>query len=509
MVSRCDVAFSPIQNLPLEIIQEIALWAQPEDPNARLDDVPISMNQVCSSWQQAISIFPVVWTKLSLILTSGFNLEALRYSLTRYLQRAGELPITLRLHLYKPGGLVPDSDSEEALTDEEITRSRLAHQHAHNAAIDLLTWLFSKENLTCHIKRLQLITSLRFNHIFPLSSAPPDLSKLEFLEIGKIDEDHHDDGVDLGNLLDRAPSLYKVIILEASLDKNSLEQRLPLPQLRSLYLSQLLSPIELVNILNECPNMQQLRVVLTGPSVWEISAPVGKHCHLRDLQLYINDESPDPATVLELQIFANLTRLQLDFSDEYHGYNYDQHLPRPHLNLQNLQRLSIQDMYFTPTNYLFFFDQCPRLSDLFIVTDICHITSVAEAFDNPSPDEPRLSLPNLQYLSIGFLNHPYLDPLSGRYQPPSRTEERDVVSLLDAIHSRTNSCPPNTAPSPEKCLSKCSLVLSLDEQAESSEMIRERITLLKKLISLEVNGSITSSSVVLNRTFGVDDWFED
>lgn len=111
-------ALSALRRIPAEVVVEIALLSLSHD--SPIQDV-LYFGQICSGWRRIVFSTPRLWTSCNLVLPSPRIAQRLLQSVEEWLDRAGVLPLSLR---------IDDSDlSAEPAKTREMLPMLLSRSH--------------------------------------------------------------------------------------------------------------------------------------------------------------------------------------------------------------------------------------------------------------------------------------------------------------------------------------------------------------------------------------------
>ncbi|KAF7348095.1 F-box domain-containing protein [Mycena sanguinolenta] len=92
--ARCELnaILDPMARLPVEISSDIFVWCLPDSPRPHSGQAPLLFLRICHRWSDIAIATPTLWTSISCpSLADGADLDI-------WLQRAGDLPLSISLH---------------------------------------------------------------------------------------------------------------------------------------------------------------------------------------------------------------------------------------------------------------------------------------------------------------------------------------------------------------------------------------------------------------------------
>ncbi|CAA7266715.1 unnamed protein product [Cyclocybe aegerita] len=109
----------PICRVPLEILQEIALYCLPLQPTLTLRDAPLSLSHVSRDWRRAVLSLPGMWSELYLEVYNAENRhDSLIPVILEWFGRARTRPLSF--HLFFVSAKTDDDEDEFSLYVDEI-----------------------------------------------------------------------------------------------------------------------------------------------------------------------------------------------------------------------------------------------------------------------------------------------------------------------------------------------------------------------------------------------------
>lgn len=138
-MQRYRVALSPHKKLPVEILQEIFLYASAgyNRYTPRVQDPPILLCLVCSSWRQTAFNMPELWNNLHFSANDALSRLSKLTLAQMWFSRAADMPLSLTL-LDTPEDHSPNVDFINDLIAPFSTRFKYLHVVLHPSQIDAL-----------------------------------------------------------------------------------------------------------------------------------------------------------------------------------------------------------------------------------------------------------------------------------------------------------------------------------------------------------------------------------
>ncbi|KAJ3515779.1 hypothetical protein NLJ89_g1551 [Agrocybe chaxingu] len=335
------MALSPFRRLPLDILQEIALWSPPETPSHRRTDVPVSLSQVSSGWRTAVLSLPTIWARLEYD-TYGDNHEPGKLSrlLEQFFSKARDQPLSLSLGLSSGWSVKTKADY-----DLKLSRSRQALAEAMHGC--------------------PLIVSLRHLSIssaFPmplLVQEPIHLPQLESLVLTNERRRRRpasDQGLWTHHILKNNHKLRSLLVDHSILGSDAAHLLAPWTNaLTHFSFAQVMQPSEWLDFLNAAPNLQSGYFHVSGSLPLPDITPT--HAQLEELTLVFRRINPESFKLWKAFRFSRVRHLTIKFPEDprrdhgagppWHGqYHLDANFP-------NLQVLTFDE----PWNSRIFFPE--------------------------------------------------------------------------------------------------------------------------------------------------------
>ena len=449
-IFACDVALSPARNLPLDIIQEIALWCLPEYPSGKTKEAPLSLSQVSSAWRKAVIGLPRAWSKLYLHLALGFQWTSLSRFVEEYLGRAASHPLALHITIHRPN------------------RTKKTPQ-AQSEMRQFLNWMMFHWNSISNVATLQLSSQFPFDSIMS-SHCPVDFSRLMCLEIELFAVEESDW---LGGCLwttralTRAPLLRRLCIREGMWwGDNPAELSIPWWQLTHLVIDQMINGSDFVDLLEECIELESGSFIIVD-SFLARSTPTSfanraSRLHLKRLSITFEKILPTSFQLLRHRLFPSIVELSLRFGNDFRQiepmqppFHLDSHLP----NLRTLS-LHLGDHPESIISFATLLRHNPSLTSLKLdakLSEAKEIFSTLTISADPASSESNQVLPYLSSLAIKLSRCSTARSAMSRIYL-SRNRAKQVVEM---ISSRVAATQDNTL---ESCLSSFHLEVNALEK---------------------------------------------
>ncbi|KAF9533743.1 hypothetical protein CPB83DRAFT_407325 [Crepidotus variabilis] len=117
-IQVCEITLSVFRRVPVEILQEISIYATPSQPSLVTDQAPVSLAHVCRIWRKAVLGLPVLWKELyleiDLHIPNDWAMHKYQCMVRNWYRRAGSHQLSL--HLYTPSGTPEIQASRKSFT---------------------------------------------------------------------------------------------------------------------------------------------------------------------------------------------------------------------------------------------------------------------------------------------------------------------------------------------------------------------------------------------------------
>ncbi|KAF9475397.1 hypothetical protein BDN70DRAFT_996451 [Pholiota conissans] len=286
---------SYISLLPPEILTEIFLFCIPDEqfPLPYTTEAPLLLTHVSSQWRSIAVSVPELWTALHI----NYKDPAEDIPATDiWLSRSGSKPLSLSIAI---------DFSEQP--QQEILDALCRHSKR---------WKYVRFDFRHLLCPAMYTLDMALNDI-------PELSTFEFYarDVSNINI------APVTNLLSSAPKLREVTWVDDMADTNTLLQ-LPLGRLTKLALSLDHGTLDYLKVLNECYNLEHIRLTRPFSLAPQTHAPLFLP-KLTSFNISSDVISPDMTGVLDLLILPNLQEVRIhgdiDKTGRSHPFGHDAH----------------------------------------------------------------------------------------------------------------------------------------------------------------------------------------
>ena len=303
-IHACDVALSPARGLPLDILQEVAVWALPEEPRGSLAEVPGNFSMVSRSWRKAVLSMPRLWSTLfvqaghTFLTWRGNPIKRAKMLLTNFAVNASPHHLTIHISL--------------------ICQHREDRPSSIKDAYKFLTWVLYEWPSISSVRHLTISSVYGWEDIL-ISNGPLSLPHLEALVLTTRSEQHEisaDDTISwMEDVLDDAPRLREITLDLGILDMP--QECLPFTRLEYLALEDPISASTFIDVLDTCTKLRSgyFNICDTHDLEPRHGPLQDRCCHLQELQIILFDRETESVLLGILQRYRlpSVRRLTLRF----------------------------------------------------------------------------------------------------------------------------------------------------------------------------------------------------
>jgi len=377
-ILACDVALSPARGLPLDILQEVALWALPEEPTGSLTEVPRNFSMVSRSWRKAVLSMPRLWSTLFVqtgqTLITRWRRNPIRRAqklLTNFATNASPHHLTIHISL--------------------ICQRKQHIPETTESVYNFLAWVLYEWPSISSVRRLTISSVYAWKEILISngSLSLPCLEALVFTTRNGQQEIPGDETISIWmeEILGDAPRLREITLGCGILDTP--QECLPLTRLEYLALEDPISASTFIDVLDACTELRSGYFNICDTHDLEPrQGPVQDRClNLQDLYIRIFDHESESVSlgILQHHRLPSLSRLALRFTGPNDAYR-----PPTSVILQDpvdlssylpkFRELALYDSWEWPVNILDFLDNNSAITSVELGVFQSDLRQVASLF---------------------------------------------------------------------------------------------------------------------------------
>jgi len=290
----CDAVLSPIRRVPFDILAVIPRHAQPKYPQARRFEHPLSLCQVSSSWRNALLSTSDLWSTLYLTINDPEHLKRRFKRADHWFKRAKDRPLSLFIFF-----------------DFDL---RPASIPALAAFLSQITPLMSR------VRRLGLGSQIIHDLIPHMIDTKWDCRLLETLDFLNpygaeyVNMTLPSDSLPALDIFVHASKLQRALLEKEFITTPGADRILPWSRLTSVTLTEHLSTIQWVRVMELCPRMQIGDFTLRSCEQSDVDlfgTYRRAHFDLKDLRLHVLHSRTSPIDVLSIFEMPCLQNLEL------------------------------------------------------------------------------------------------------------------------------------------------------------------------------------------------------
>lgn len=412
---------SPIQRIPLDVLQRIIVDSLPVHPTIQSATPVIStLTRVSSTWRAAVLLSPRLWSTLFVTVYVDDDLNKCAKVVTQWFQRARSAPLSFFLNIRFSAQHDDIARIRTFLIDLSSIMPKVYHFGFHARLTESLLCSFADlEWKLPRLKKLDLFSHANFDKRNPVAFSSP--------------------------VFHNAPNLVQVAIQNSITSACDIQHVLPWSQLTRISVAYCISISRWIEIMNMCPMMRQCDIVLGRSDEATSSSPNsylpnGTSHNLKHLDFAVKGGVPflEPLSLYNLPSLKNLYVL-------YNSEPTPGPIPTPQgiSALTNLREFSFNrgsaKIYHEYITYLVeVLREMVNLETLLLQQTTKDFIPLYNAISFKSPGEPIL--PQLRSFQLWITT-------DCEVLPPEQDEELDpLVEMASSRSSENNTIPVGCKP---------------------------------------------------------------